>query len=93
MRTIHYHKDDRGVIYCHAEEEIPTTYWREFKGWMQENELPRYEVEGVEGRVYRPQDVAEFLMMKEIPCLELIEDEGHIIREIIRGSSKLEIID
>jgi hypothetical protein len=92
-RKLHYFRNEIGVVYCHAEEEIPENLWWDFKSWMEENELPRYEVEGVDGRVYRPQDVAAYMKLQGIEYTEIIEDEGRILREIIKGKSKLEIMD
>ncbi|KKM23637.1 hypothetical protein LCGC14_1613220 [marine sediment metagenome] len=92
MRQIHTHQD-RELIYCHAEEEIPKKYWWDFQDWMEDNCYNPLIIKGFSKLVYRPHHVKEYLQMMGIPCVEIIEDQGHVLREIVRGESKLEIMD
>ena len=92
MKTIHYHQRET-VTYCYADEEIPRQYWHDFKEWMFDNEYEALIIPGLKRLVYHSRHVREYMRMKGIPIEEIIEDETHIIREIARGRSKLEIMD
>ncbi len=94
MREIRYHKTREKVNYC-FEIEIPKSNIAEFYTWMSDNRFFPFRVdEAPDVLVYRPSHIREFLNLKGYSCVEIIEDQGHLTRDIARGiESKLEIMD
>ena len=59
---------------------------------MNDNHFQSYTLPDSRERVFPPRYVREYLQMKGFECVEVVEDSG-LIRDILHGKSKLEIMD
>lgn len=94
MKQIPYQQSGDQTPSCYANEIIPESFHEDFRKWMHENNYNRTEVVGSPELRCNPCYVQDYLMIIRGIESELIrEDANHLLRDIVRGTSKLEIID
>lgn len=94
MKEIRYHTSSNEVNYC-LSTEIPSWHRADFEVWMSDNNYHTLRVDEVPDEpVYKPSHIRGYLDSKGFKGVEVIEDQGHLTRDIARGVEiKLEIMD
>jgi len=72
------------IVYCHAEDEIPSNYLVDFKNWMEDRGFPAMIVVQQDHLVYEPKHIKQYLQYRKIDFTEIAEDGGELVKQIYR---------